>query len=343
MRGKATFRERSDVPEMHARRRREILRAHPEIRKLFGIDRNIAWVTLAVVCAQLATTYAVVRADRWWLTIVVAYFVGSILNHWLAMSIHETSHDLAFRSKLANKLLALFANGPFVFPMAMTFHRYHVEHHVLLGVEGEDTDLPVAFEQRMIGASRLRKFFWLLFYIVVYTARGLTFLRPLDRWERLNIGTQLAATIALLAAFGWHGVGYLVLSTFFGMSLHPVAAHFIHEHYTFAEGQETYSYYGPLNHVTFNVGYHVEHHDFMNVPGSRLPELHRIAAPYYTSLVSHRSWTWVLWHFVTSPMTLGHRIVRDAALAPRRRPTAERITLGSEGGRDVRASVSRAG
>ena len=73
-----------------------------------------------------------------------------------------------------------------------------------------------------------------------------------------------------------------------------------------------YSYYGPLNRVTANMGFHVEHHDFFDVPGSRLPELSRLAREYYEPLVSHRSWSGILWTFITSPR-LSHyrRFVRE--------------------------------
>jgi len=58
--------------------------------------------------------------------------------------------------------------------------------------------------------------------------------------------------------FGGKTVAYFLLSTTLGLSLHPISGHFIAEHYVFKEGHETYSYYGPLNYITYNVGYHNE-------------------------------------------------------------------------------------
>ena len=61
---------------------------------------------------------------------------------------------------------------------------------------------------------------------------------------------------------------------------------------------ETFSYYGILNLVTYNVGLHNEHHDFPAVPWSRLWELHRIANEFYVDLPGHKSWVNVIWRFI---------------------------------------------
>ena len=91
---------------------------------------------------------------------------------------------------------------------------------------------------------------------------------------------------------------YFLGGTLLSTGLHPMAAHFIAEHYMFEKGYETYSYYGPWNLLTFNVGYHVEHHDFPYIPGSRLPEVKRIAAEFYDPLPQHESWLTVIWEFI---------------------------------------------
>ena len=77
-------------------------------------------------------------------------------------------------------------------------------------------------------------------------------------------------------------------------------------------GQETYSYYGTANLIAFNVGYHNEHHDLMNVAWNRLPDVRRQAPEVYSDLASYRSWTGVLLRFIfdrnISPYS---RIVRE--------------------------------
>lgn len=311
----------SHEDEPHLRRRLRILGERPEIRTLFGYDVRTAWVTVAVVVAQVGMAWGINRFIEGRSTglqvgvlLAAGFGVGAILCHWLAMSIHEATHNLALPTRGQNIALGLFANIPMVVPVAATFMRYHIEHHARLGILDEDTDLPSRWEVRFIGNSTWRKAMWWVFYAPVYMVRGLTFIGAPDRTEWLNFAVMVVANAALFPVVGGWGMAYLGVSLILAHGFHPVAAHFIHEHYIFSPGQETYSYYGSLNWVTFNVGYHVEHHDFMNVPGWALPKLKRLAGGEYEQLVSHRSWTGVLWKFITEP-TLGFqsRLVRTRA------------------------------
>src|SRR5438105_13141440 len=93
---------------------------------------------------------------------------------------------------------------------------------------------------------------------------------------------------------GWAPLKYLLFATVFAIGLHPLGARWIQEHFALAPGQETYSYYGPLNKVSFNVGYHNEHHDVITVPWSRLPEVRRLAPEFYEGLHAYQSWTALL-------------------------------------------------
>jgi sphingolipid delta-4 desaturase len=304
-----------------------------------GYDRRTALVIVGVVALQLGLAAWVGRGSLPGGAVtflLLAYFVGGTLNHWLAMGIHECSHYLAARTRRGNRWLAIVANLPGVVPSAMAFWRHHQDHHTYLGIEGRDNDLPSRLEVRRAGNSRLAKLLWLLTLpLTAPFTRG--FLRTPNRWERINLAVQIVVSALIVVAFGWKALAYLLLSTFLGTGLHPAAAHWVHEHYLSEGRQETYSYYGPLNWVTFNVGYHVEHHDLFNVPGWKLPELRRMAPEFYDGLRTHRSWTGVLARFVWDP-ALSHasRIARSEATlrAARRQRRDERPVFDVPAGKD---------
>ena len=97
-----------------------------------------------------------------------------------------------------------------------------------------------------------------------------------------------------------------------GIGLPAVGARWIQEHYTFHAGQETYSYYGLLNAIQFNIGYHNEHHDLVKVPWVHLPKIKALAPEFYDHLHWHRSWTRVLLQFLFDPkLDLFARITRE--------------------------------
>lgn len=56
-----------------------------------------------------------------WRFIATAYFIGATSNQNLFLAIHEISHNLAFRSPMANRLLAIFANLPIGIPYSAAF------------------------------------------------------------------------------------------------------------------------------------------------------------------------------------------------------------------------------
>ena len=132
---------------------------------------------------------------------------------------------------------------------------------------------------------------------------------PLTKIHLFNILAQLLFDFLLVRYASINALAYLIMSSFLAGSLHPCAGHFIAEHYVFEKPAapdatmgvpvpETFSYYGPLNLLTYNVGLHNEHHDFPAVPWTRLPLLHDLARDFYQDLACHRSWTWVIWQFI---------------------------------------------
>lgn len=289
--------------EPHRSRRMAILKAHPEVKRLMGYEPLTKYVSFGVLALQLSTAIYLSKCTSLhplsWQFLLIAYAVGGTANQNTFLAIHEITHNLAFRGLRANRLWAIFVNAAIGVPYAMAFKPYHLEHHKYLGEEGTDTDLPTKFESVVL-RNVLGKAFFATFQIFFYALRpGFVRAQRPTVWHALNIAFILVFDTLLVRCFGWVALIYLLQSSFFAGSLHPCAAHFIAEHYMFGGiQQETWSYYGPLNILAYNVGYHNEHHDFPSVPWTRLPQLRRLAPEFYDCLPRHTSWPMVTVRFI---------------------------------------------
>lgn len=305
----------SPDPEPHAQRTRDILARYPEVRRLMG-QRN-PWTFAVIVAAVTLQVYLawLVRDASWWQNLAVAYLVGAFACHTLFVCVHEATHNLIFRRRSANLGAAVLANLPSLVPTALTFRHFHLTHHAHQGVEELDADLPSQWEARLIGNYCWGKALWLLLFPIFQSLRTLrvTEVKAFDRWTALNFGVQAVFAAAIHCLWGWASLGYLLASFWFSVGLHPLGARWIQEHWLVLDPeQETYSYYGPLNVLNLNVGYHNEHHDFPSVPWNALPELKRMAPEFYDTLKSHNSMTRLFLQFLfAQEISLFSRMIRN--------------------------------
>lgn len=276
----------------HDERRQKLFASHPAVRALIGRNPWSALLVVAVVALQLSLSVAL-STQPWWVVLLAAYLVGSFIAHALGVLIHEATHDLIFASPLANRWVAMLANVPLVFPAAMDFREKHLKHHAHLGEpDGADTQAPKEWEFRL-ATTPARTLLWLAIGPVwAWPARS--------RWVALNAAVQLMGVLPFSLAFGWRALVFLGASGIFAFAPHPVGVRRYGEHLTLKEDQPTCSYYGPLNWLSLNVGYHVEHHDLPNVPWNNLRRLKALAPELYDHLAFIPSWSALLWRMATA-------------------------------------------
>jgi len=318
-----------ETPEPHRGRTREMLKQHPELRGLIGKNPYSFLAIVGVVSLQVLVAF-LLSGQSWWWVLGAAYFIGAFADHALFVLIHECAHKLIFKNRAANKIAGMIANIPLIFPSSVSFETYHLKHHSFQGVHELDGDLPNYWEAKLINHYFIGKVIWLLFYPLfqVFRLSRLREIAPFDKWVALNWLIQIVSMTAIAWFLGAQSFVYLVASFFFSVGLHPLGARWIQEHYLTQGEQETYSYYGVLNHVAFNVGFHNEHHDFPSVPWNRLPDIKRTAPGFYDHLSSHTSWTKLFLRFLfDQEISLFSRVVRKnrgkVSLTDESRPDAE--------------------
>lgn len=302
----------SNEPNPHHVRVRQILKQHPDVKELIGKNPYTIFMIIGLVAAQVGLAIWLQDAS-WWLILLVAYSVGAFISHALWVMIHETAHGLIFKGKLPNLFAGMLANLPHIFPSSVSFQRYHLKHHAHQGEHDLDADLPDFWEAALVSNNPIMKMLWFLFFPVFQICRTARLnISLLDRWIVVNWIVQVAFDVAIVVFFGPKALLFMLFSFFFSVGLHPLGARWIQEHYlTLDPIQETYSYYGPLNTVAFNVGYHNEHHDFPSIPWNKLPQIKSKAPAFYDTLLSHASWTKLFFKFIFDPkLSLYSRVLR---------------------------------
>lgn len=277
----------------HPTRARSILQRHPEAKRLFGPSPISAALVFVLVTVQIGLAYAVSEQPVWVIALV-AFGVGAFIDHALWVLLHECAHHLIFRNKTLNRLTALLINFPFFAPATASFCIFHLTHHKYLGDIERDGDIAPRWEAWLLRHGFFGRLLWQCLYPFTQCTRTLR-LDPRGRsaswarWVPLNFVVQIAFNLLLLYFAGRHTFRYLLLSVFFSIGPHPLGARWIQEHYVFRRGQETYSYYGWLNLLSLNIGYHNEHHDLPQIAWHRLPRLRRLAPEMYDGLYYHTS------------------------------------------------------
>jgi sphingolipid delta-4 desaturase len=254
------------------------------------------------------------KGQSWWLIVVLAYLIGTLADHGLFVLIHDCCHQLLFKNRNANRWAAILANLPQIIPSAISFEKHHLKHHSHLGVPDHDADVPGKWEAKLISNYFFGKALWLLLFPVFQLTR-LPRLKgtPLfDGWIVTNIVVQTVFTAAIWYLLGWHAIVYLFLSFFFSIGLHPLGARWVQEHYLILDSeQETFSYYGILNKLQFNIGFHNEHHDFPSIPWNRLPQVKKTAPEHYDTLYYHTSLVKLFFRFLfDQEISLFNRTIR---------------------------------
>ena len=120
----------------HRNRAKSILHDHPEVKQLFGRAPVTGIFCVLVPAIQIGLAIAMI-GQPWWLILLVAYFVGTILNVALFNLAHECNHSLIARSKRINRLLFTIASLPKLFP---GHHTWWIEHHVHHNHLGSEKD-----------------------------------------------------------------------------------------------------------------------------------------------------------------------------------------------------------
>jgi sphingolipid 4-desaturase/C4-monooxygenase len=279
----------------HLERRKKIISEYPEIKSLMAPYFNTFYIGFFVVIIQIYLGSILANKSYNFIKGLILFNIFFTLHHLLIMVIHEVTHNIVFRNIKYNKLFLLYLNIPLILPFSLLYKRFHLVHHSLLN-KVSDPDIPIDLEMKYI-KNRIIRFFWAFFYTLFYAIRPFIKNRKIYKDDIINYICQVVIVSILYKVVGKYGIILMLTnSLFLACGIHPLSVHSLIEHSS--DKQETVSYYGMLNYLMMNVGYHVEHHDFPNIPWINLPKIRKIAPEYYDKLYYRKSIIKEIFYFI---------------------------------------------
>lgn len=169
----------------HRDRAKAIIRAHPEIKELFGHHPGTAFWCVACAGAQVALAAACVHLP-WWGLLLVAYFVGALVNQQLFQLAHECDHHLVFKKPFWNRYLFTLTSLPMFLSGHHTWWVEHIVHHNDMGATKDfitrrrsfflltryTSPMFIPYSLIMLVTQILRSAFGLIVYLFTSLLRG---------------------------------------------------------------------------------------------------------------------------------------------------------------------------
>lgn len=143
--------------EPHAKRKRDILRDYPQITKLYGPSSKTKYIVVCVVILHFIGLYISAKISRSYLFFAHSLLWGGTLTGLSGILIQECCHCLASHRSNVNILLGYLSNIPIIVPVSISFQKYHIDHHIYLGVRNKDPDLPLPIEIKMVEGNTIFK------------------------------------------------------------------------------------------------------------------------------------------------------------------------------------------
>uniref|UniRef100_A0A915L518 Sphingolipid delta4-desaturase N-terminal domain-containing protein n=1 Tax=Romanomermis culicivorax TaxID=13658 RepID=A0A915L518_ROMCU len=295
---------------------------YPEIKRLMKKDGDRSLVFEGILVCLLHVSLGVFQSyfDSRPLKTAYIVFLGPTLATIMTLHLHEAAHGLVFgpnhvwKNRLYGYAINLFMGGAFF----AYFKRQHKNHHKYIGDEVLDSEYPSEMEAKIFSSNPVSKFAWFLLNPFIFFIRTPTFILKNSFWEIsgeifLNQILNLSFNIFLLYK-GWVDLWlYFIFSALLANESHMFGFWGVSSHVEFLKDKETTSYYGWMNKIFLNFGYHMEHHDFPSIPSKYLPEVTKIAPEFYEDSFTFDSFYSAVVKFLFDPnLGIRSRLKRPA-------------------------------